>query len=330
MINGKTFETLENKNGKKAWKTIRSISDQICLEHGLSVIESPEKSKSWYEWQQNNKNLSWKSQIKLIIDDCVMHSDNFTDFLNKLKLRKVETVYSPDKIINLKFRLTCQERYTRSRTLGWYYELPQLIKRIRMYRESEVKAAPIIDSRSKYAGTRFADIHNMKIASEVINLMSSYGVNTAGELENLALSEYAERSTLVSELNSLQFRIQEKTEQIEKIREYQKFLPYHDNYKSQKTDGAKRKYAKKYASELKSFASTKADLKKLFSEKTIDGPEKLARQRDELIAERNAKNNAYKESKKRSKDMDYCRKVLSDYLRNKHDVQRKKNKGELE
>lgn len=39
MVNGKTFETLEDR-GKKSWKTLRRISDEICQKHGLSVIEN--------------------------------------------------------------------------------------------------------------------------------------------------------------------------------------------------------------------------------------------------------------------------------------------------
>ena len=40
--NQKTFETLEDRKSDKAWKRLQKISDEICREYGLSVIENPE------------------------------------------------------------------------------------------------------------------------------------------------------------------------------------------------------------------------------------------------------------------------------------------------
>ncbi len=53
MFSGKTFETEYNQGGKqfRAWAKLRELSDQICSEHQLSVIEEPKnKGMSHYEW----------------------------------------------------------------------------------------------------------------------------------------------------------------------------------------------------------------------------------------------------------------------------------------
>ncbi len=332
MYNGKTFEFLENRRGRK-WEKLRQVSDQICLEHGLSVIENAErgKGKCWYEWQQDNLKLSWKSRLKLAIDECVMQSKDFDDFLRRMRERNIEVVYSPDKVINLKFRMPEQQRYSRARTLGWYYEVPQLVKRIRMFSEPEVNYTPVISSESKYSGTRFADLHNMKLASDVINMMSEYGVSSMDELHNLALTEHAKRSHIVGELNEIQNRISVKSEQITAVRKYEKYLPFHEEYRSLPSDSAKKKYAKKYTSELEAFAGSRAALKEMFPDRTIDSSERLKKQRDALIEERNRLNKEYQESKSRSRGMDYCRKVLEDYLKAERDSQeKKKQKNDLE
>lgn len=86
---GKSWETLENRKGK-AWEKLRLISDEICKENGLSIVENPQHGmgNSWYEWSQNNKGLSWKSKLKFSIDDAIMHSENFDDFIKNVPIMK--------------------------------------------------------------------------------------------------------------------------------------------------------------------------------------------------------------------------------------------------
>jgi hypothetical protein len=54
LINGRTFQTLNNqgKVSERMWKKLRDVTDEVCREHGLSVIEQPEqhKGKSYWEW----------------------------------------------------------------------------------------------------------------------------------------------------------------------------------------------------------------------------------------------------------------------------------------
>ncbi len=47
MFDGRTFETHENQGNKqnRSYKKLMNLSDEICKNHGLSVIENPEKSK---------------------------------------------------------------------------------------------------------------------------------------------------------------------------------------------------------------------------------------------------------------------------------------------
>ena len=151
------------------------------------------------------------------------------------------------------------------------------------------------------------------------------------ELHNLALTEHAKRSHIVGELNEIQNLISVKSEQITAVRKYEKYLSFHEEYRSLPSDSAKKKYAKKYTSELETFAGSRAALKEMFPDRTIDSSERLKKQRDALIEERNRLNKEYQESKSRSRGMDYCRKVLEDYLRAERDArEKKKQKNDLE
>ena len=115
------------------------------------------------------------------------------------------------------------------------------------------------------------------------------------------------------------------------MKKYVKLKTVHDDFLAVSGANAKKQYAKKFESELKSFAEVKSDLISIYQGKKIDGPDKLNRQRDELISLRKLKNTQYQESKKKTGDIDYCRKVIDDYLKNERGVQgNKRTKSELE
>ena len=48
---------------------IRKISDRICLESGLSIIENLKQGPSHYgKWLGDKKPLSWQEKLRLAID----------------------------------------------------------------------------------------------------------------------------------------------------------------------------------------------------------------------------------------------------------------------
>ncbi|MCD7959545.1 MAG: relaxase/mobilization nuclease domain-containing protein [Ruminococcus sp.] len=231
MENGKTFETLENRK-KDSWKNLRTLSDTICEEHGLSVIPETEaeksKGKSHYEWDMNRQGLSWKTQLKFALDDCIMESDSFEDFLEKIRAKNIEVDYNPEHKIDLKFRMDGQERWSRARTIGWYYETLQLKKRIaqfQMFRngESQKQRTSVIDTtqekfRNAKGLSNWANIQNMKNASEMINLLTNLGVSNTDELESKSINNFQKRMLLVNQLNNTQHEIDAVSDVLKNLR----------------------------------------------------------------------------------------------------------------
>ena len=65
-----------------AW-ALRRISDKLCLEHGLSIVEDPKPSRGHYgKWLgESNKPLSFQNQIRLAIDKVLeQRPPTFEDF----------------------------------------------------------------------------------------------------------------------------------------------------------------------------------------------------------------------------------------------------------
>lgn len=90
----------------------------------------PEKGygKCYYEWLQDMKKNSYKSKLKNAIDSCIMTSDSFDDFLNRMQ-NEMNYEYKI-RGHSLSFRAEEQERFTRCsrKSLGWYYD-PEQIKK---------------------------------------------------------------------------------------------------------------------------------------------------------------------------------------------------------
>lgn len=324
FVNYRSFEYQENK-GAKVYEKLRNISDDLCRENNLSVIANPEigKGKSYYEWMMNKQGMSWKAKLKNEIDNAIMSSSNFDEFLSELSHRNVECVYRPENVITLKFRMEGQQKFCRARTLGWYYEEPQIKRRIEQYhllktgRTLQPQKSRFIDTTSKKFQNakgleRWADIQNMKEAARLLNFLTENNISDVQELEDRAISRYGDRMQLVGKLNKIQSQIDEYTETIKQIKLYLKYKPYHDEYRQSDN---RRKYAKENAAALEKYSSVKADLSRKFPDKRLPSLEHLYDERAELITQRNELNGKYKKLVAELKELDYARTAIADYVR---------------
>ena len=212
-IDGRTFETHENRRTTKqdrSFQKLMNITDEVCKRHHLYVIERPEmgKGKSHWEWDMSRQGLSWKAKLKYAIDQVIKVSENFEDFLAKCADFGVLVEYDSDHKIDLKFMLAEQKernpraKYTRSRTLGWFYETERIKSRIAQYQGCMVYVPRSkIRAITKKPENKFVqdaiDRGNMKVASIAKNIIAEYGVEPE-EIRNAAISAYAHSRGLIS------------------------------------------------------------------------------------------------------------------------------------
>lgn len=323
FINFRSFEYQQNRGGK-IFEKIRKISDKICVEHGLGVIKNPElgKGKSHYEWEMDKKGMSWKTQLKNLIDNTIMESDNFDDFLKKLRAKKVEVVYTPQNVIKIKFRLPEQSKFARGQTLGWYYDEPQIKRRIeqcyllRTGQSLTHKKSKLIDtSQEKFQNSkgleRWAEIKNMQDASKLLNILTEYRLNSQEEIENRAVSRYGERVQIVGKLNGLQQKIDIIGDTIKSLKKYLRYKPINDDYKKA---AFKKKFAKEHEKELRQFDTAKQELIEKYPDKKIPKLETLYAQQAELIEQRKNLNEEYKKTVAELEKLDYARETIKEYL----------------
>lgn len=325
----RSFEYKDNR-GRKVFEKIRKLNDKICEENGLSVVENPElgSGKSHFEWMMNKEGQSWKSKLRYKIDNVIMESQNFEDFLSKCKDFGVIVDCNPQHKFALKFMLEEQRennpkaKFTRAKTLGWWYDEPQIRRRIEQYQQikpgysfSNNKSRFIDTSADKFQKEkylkRWADIQNMKEASRLINYLTEKGISSQEELEESSITKYEKRVQLVAELNHLQKQIDELSRTIKAIEIYQEYKPYHDDYRKAKN---KRKYEKENAEALKKYDSIKQQLLTKFPNKKLPNIEQLYDDREDLIFQRNEKNAQYKKTVSELKEIDQVRSEIQNYL----------------
>ena len=134
LYNGLSFTTEHNQGRKseRAWAELREISDEICKEHGLSLIDPKGKGVSYLERLKQQEGKSWKEKLRVRIAEVMLYSRDFADFLKKCTTAGIEYVYTPKNKYKLKFKLSGdgQQRFTRAETLGADYTAERIAEQI--------------------------------------------------------------------------------------------------------------------------------------------------------------------------------------------------------
>ena len=213
------------KKFKNFWGSahaVRRLSDQICIENGLSIIENPKEDKTHYgKWLGDKKKLSNRDILRQDIDNVLAQKPkDFDDFLSLMKGLGYEIKQGK----NLTFKSSKFERAVRCNSLKGNYTEEILRKRIDG--KFEVEEEKIMADKVKYEPPKInllVDIENNIKAknspgyerwAKVFNLKQA--AQTLIYLQENNIDEYDELKSLVSEKNSLQNELTARIKTIEK------------------------------------------------------------------------------------------------------------------
>ena len=114
---------------KDLFDGIRETSDQLCREHGLSVVV-PKKEKTsltYIEWlARQKKRTSWQSLIRMDIDDCIKQAYDFGNFIVLMRLKGYEIKQGK----YIAFLPMGKDRFSRGYKLGHNYSMENIQRRI--------------------------------------------------------------------------------------------------------------------------------------------------------------------------------------------------------
>ncbi|MBE6844512.1 MAG: endonuclease [Ruminococcus sp.] len=308
---------------------IRKISDELCRENGLSVIENPkEKGRSQYERTLEKKGQSWKALLRKNIDKAILNATDFDDFVKIMESHHYEI--KRGKYIS--FRAEGQERFTRGKTLGYDYTEERLRERVAGTKTKQVGLLYDIESiAKKYQANPYIEnnlkIKNIKLMAQTYNYLS----------ENKLLSSEA----LTAKRNDVKGRYDNSRERIKEIEKRLKVIAEDitniDNYRknkpvADKLDSVvfKDRYKREHESELIIFTAAEKYLTKRFKGKTPLIKELRAEQK-KLTAEKNKLYGEYYSAKEQLAELDRVARNVQDIMGlekekdRQRDVQRKRS-----
>ena len=345
--NGRTFETNMNqgKVQNRAWKKLRDISDMVCREHHLNVITNPETSKGmgYWEWDMKRQGLSWKAKLKYAIADVIKQSDNFDDFLEKCKANGILVEYNPNHKIDLKFMLAEQKernpraKFTRAKTLGWYYETAQIRKLIDMYKgvmayKPRTKITRTADIQDKKYLRDYLDRANMKLTSEALNVAAKYDIKPEN-METEAMAAFIQKGKLVEQLNRVDTQLDDLIAQVKVLKKYRRLSAVAAELKNLSGRQAKH-FRTEHSSELNDYGECQRQILEWYPSGHIPSVEAAEKRIHALKQEREQLKSQYEDIKIRAKELGDAQRTIEEFLRQERNEQqqdrkRKKN-GDLE
>jgi hypothetical protein len=117
---------------------MRSISDTLCREYGLSVVEPTDhdgsKTRHYKEWlDEKDGRQTWRGIICQDVDSAILQSATWSQFLSALKAKGYEIKTG----MHIAVRPPGKERFIRLRSLGDEYTQEALMRRISQRRTSQ-------------------------------------------------------------------------------------------------------------------------------------------------------------------------------------------------
>ena len=202
---------------------IAKLSDQICLEHRLSVIERPKKKGVTYnKWLGNRAKLSGRDLIRIAIDEALAEKPDGFDALMRLLEEAGWEIKRRGKQISI--RLRDGKRFLRLDTLGEEYSklsLEEILsgkKRhtpFRQKRSSLEKVSLLIDIEAKIkAGKgagyeRWAKVFNVKQMAKAMSYLSEHHIDTYDELSHRYEDITAQYDALAERIKKAESRMSE-------------------------------------------------------------------------------------------------------------------------
>lgn len=115
---------------KKDYHDMQTVSDELCREYRLSVIENPQygKAKQYGEWRaEQEQRPTWRGLIRADIDEAIRQSMTERQFFDNLRKKGYEVKIGKD----ISVRPPGKERFVRlMRNFGEDYSLDNIRRRI--------------------------------------------------------------------------------------------------------------------------------------------------------------------------------------------------------
>ena len=324
---------------------LRRLSDRVCLEHALSVVERPKlHSKGRFlhygQWQGEVRPPSQKEQIRCAIDTALSKRPaDFADFLRRMEAVGFQVVHGRGGVIS--FRAPGHDRAARLRasTLGAGYgreDIQAVIDGKAPTRTAPVRRAPtprrvnlLIDIQERMrqgkgpAYERWAKVYNLKQMAAALQYLKEHQLFEYDDLAAKTDAATERFHTLAGVIQQTEAELSRVSDLMAAVVQYAKTRPAFDGYKAAKYS---RKYLAEHEAELADYRAAKATMAELLGGEKLPKMDVLKEKRRQLAARKKA---LYLEYRKAQQDMRELVAVKGsvDHLRGLTDNQRNKEQA---
>lgn len=308
------------RSNRRTYREMRQLSDEICKEHGLSVIPpSQSKGMSYKEYSEAKRGTSWKQKLKQTIDRCVIVAKDYDEFLKLMQ----EAGYEIKTGKYISFRAEGQERFTRAKTIGENYTEDRIKERVqgqnpRKLRQNTRRGISLIgdiQERIKLIDSKGyehkAKLTILKEAARTLNYLTENNLLQYTDLEKKVEDIHNSFDRTGTELKSIEARLREVQPLIKNISNYQRLKPVYDSYTKAKD---KNTFRSKHEAELVIFEAAKSTLLALQGDSKLPSLKSLQSEQQRLLEEQQRLYSDRSKLKKEARIIDTIKANVDDFL----------------
>ena len=309
------------RSNKWTYRELRLLSDEICKEHGLSVIPpSQNKGMDYKEYTEAKKGTSWKQKLKQTIDRLVITAKDYDEFLKLMQ----EAGYEIKTGKYISFRAAGQERFTRAKTIGENYTEERIKERIagrnprkrRMQIERKgisliIDIQNSIKAQESKGYEHWAKINNLKEAAKTLNYLTENNLLQYADLEAKAEDIHSSYDRTGKELKDVEGRLREIQPLIKNIGNYQRLKPVYEAYQKAKDKTA---FRAKHEAELVIFEAARSTLLAVQGDGKLPSLKALQAEQERLTEEQQRLYDERAKLKKEAKQIDTIKANVDSYL----------------
>ena len=233
------------RNRWNSSRLVAEISDELCREHYLSVIENPQnKTVSYDKWQGDQKELTQRDSLRMIVDAALRLQPDGFDALMQL-MEEAGCLIKQGAHISI--RPPEGKRYIRLDSLGAEYSEASLRQSLdgkhihipkvprRDYTPSQVKRLIDIEAKLRTGKGKgymvWAERNNIDAKAQSIIYLKEHQISSLDELEAQIMVFRSERNALHASIREKQNRMKEINQQRQAIRDYRRTKEIYTQYK---------------------------------------------------------------------------------------------------
>ena len=230
---------------KQSAKDLAEISDSLCREHGLSVIQNPQdKTVTYDKWQGNQRKFTHRDELRMIIDAALrMQPDGFDALMPLLE----DAGCHIKRGMHISIKPPEGKRYIRLDTLDSEYDEASLRRTLAHdhvhipkiprgdFTKSQLKRLVDIEAKLRAGKGKgyqvWAERNNIDAKAQMVIFLKEHQIGSLEELNDQIQELTDQRDSLKASIREKQNRMKEINRQRQAIRDYSRTKEVYTQYR---------------------------------------------------------------------------------------------------